>query len=276
MQTRMPAEKFLDGRALVLIAAVPQEHHVAAKMLEQLSQKLGRQGGVDVFPGMESGVERQAPPTRRYRKGRDGRYLLPVAGAAQNRGLPLRSPGPTNVGNEEKAALVEKDEMGPQSFGLFLYAATGNASNARWLSRPSPWPWSWASGRTSPGRAKASRHGRGDSALQSAAGSPPRFGPGSRGPWRIRRPRRCARESAGAFASESRIASVDAQEPGWVSTPACRSCGNPATTERHCSRSMPGRGQRRKGIGLLSATLRPSGVASPAVGLFQGVSCPIE
>ena len=274
VQAPMPAKELPDGRPLVLVAAIPKKHDRSPERLKQVPQELGRQDRIDVLLGMEPGVECQTPAARRHHQGRDGRYLLPVSGTAQNRRLSLGRPGPTDVGKQEEPALVEEDEMGPKSFGFFLYAATDSASSARWLPRLSPVPWSRASGRTSPGRATASRHGKGDNAPQSAAGLHPRSGPGSTGPWRIPQPRHCAREYASAFVSGPASASGDAPKPGRAATHWRLSSGKPATNGIRCSRMNSGLGQRRTATGPSSATLSRAGDAPPTAALFQGVSCP--
>jgi hypothetical protein len=224
---------------------------------------------------VKAGMERQAPAARRNHQGRDRRELLPVAGTAQNRRLAPRRPGPTDVRDEEEPAFVEEDEMGPKSFGFFLYAATDTVSNARCLPRSSRGPWTWASGKTSPGPEGASRYGRGDSSLQGAAGSPPRSGPGSTDPWSILRPTHCERVSASACASALHSTAGDGRKPGWASIRSRRSSDTLATIERRCLLRSSTSGRHPIRNGLPSSALRPSVFVFPTLGLFQGVSCPI-
>jgi len=65
----------------------------------------------------------------RYTEGRQGGDAVVFVVVLNNRSLSGRAPCPSAGRNEEKAAFIEKQQMGPKSLRLFLYAATGSASN---------------------------------------------------------------------------------------------------------------------------------------------------
>lgn len=154
MQARMGAEPLFDHGAFMRSPAIPEQDHVAPQVPEQVSEELGHFRGSNVLVGMEPGVQHDAPPFRRDAEGRDRRNLVPVPGAVQPGSLPPGRPGAGDVRDQQEAALIEEDQMGPKPFGVFLYAATGTASNGRWPARPVPAPASPASGSSSPGPAR--------------------------------------------------------------------------------------------------------------------------
>ena len=134
-QARMRAEKRFDHGALMGSPAIPEQDHVTSQVPEELAQESGHFRGPDVLLGMEPGVQRDASSLRRDAESRDGRNLVPVPGAAQPGGLPPGRPGARDVRDQQEATLIEEHQMGPTPFGVFLYAATGNASNERFLPR---------------------------------------------------------------------------------------------------------------------------------------------
>lgn len=150
LQPGMAAEKLLDRDPLVRLAAIPEEDHGAPQVSEQVSKELDHLRGADVLVGVEPGIQRDAPPLRRHAEGRDGRDLFPAPGAPQVRGLAPGCPGPGDVGNQEKAALIEEGQMGPTSFGVFLSVAIGSASTGRWRLRLVPGPAFRASDSSTP------------------------------------------------------------------------------------------------------------------------------
>ena len=96
----MLSEELLDYRPLMVATAIPQEDHMAAQVLEQLSEESDHFGRPDVLLRMESSVKGEALALRRYRDCRDGRDFLPVSCTPQDRGLPSRSPRPTDIGDQ--------------------------------------------------------------------------------------------------------------------------------------------------------------------------------
>lgn len=92
----------------MVVAAIPQEDHLAAQVFEQLPKEDDHFGRPDVLLRMESGVEGEALELRRYRDCRDDRGFLPVSGTPQDRGPSSRGPGPADIGDQQEAALIEK------------------------------------------------------------------------------------------------------------------------------------------------------------------------
>lgn len=128
-QARMFTEAFSDGIPAMHSAVIPQEKNRPPQVSEQISQKLRHLAVFDVLIGMEMGIEGNPSLLRRKTDRRNGRDLGPVAGASQDRRFPLGRPSPTNIGDEQKAGLIQKDQVGSKPFGVFLYAAIGIVSN---------------------------------------------------------------------------------------------------------------------------------------------------
>jgi len=77
----------------------------------------------DMSPGWNQG---QASPLGRDRQSRaDGQAVPPVVVPGVRR-LPSGRPRPTDIGDQQKAALVDEDEVGSPPIGVFLSA--GQAS----------------------------------------------------------------------------------------------------------------------------------------------------
>ena len=62
----MHEEEVTDQDAAMRTAAVPEEHHGAAKVPQQLPEELDHLDRADVLVAMEPGVQGQATPTRRH------------------------------------------------------------------------------------------------------------------------------------------------------------------------------------------------------------------
>jgi hypothetical protein len=86
--------------------------------------------------------------------------------------LPFRSPGAGDMGNEPKAAFIEKNQMGPKPFGVFLYGANVSAASVGWLPRPVRGRDAPVSGSSNPRFPEVSRRGRGDTELRTVGRSP--------------------------------------------------------------------------------------------------------
>jgi len=83
----------------------------------------------DVF-GLKPLVQGDSPTLRTYGKRTDaGDAALFVAVVVQWRMSP-RCPCAFEVGNEQEARFIERNQVGTKSPGLFLYAASGNGASA--------------------------------------------------------------------------------------------------------------------------------------------------
>lgn len=148
MQTRLLGQERLDIRAPVNFPTIPNNEHVTSQMTQQLAQKKNDFKSGDIV-GVESRIKPQPPSSGRHSQNANDRYFVPPVAVPQDRGLANGSPGPTDVGNQKKAAFVEKPQMGAKSFGLFLYAAKPASSTAGFYLHPAAMPASQVSGNSS-------------------------------------------------------------------------------------------------------------------------------
>jgi len=134
---------------------------------------------------------------------------------AKERRLSFRGPGTGNIGNKQKAAFIQEYEVGAKYFGVFLYAATGNASNERFLPRFFGARGALASGSSNPFLLKFSRHGWDDSGRQNVFLFVRRCALKSRGLFDNQRPMAPLKESLPVFSSGCQRVSPGV--PEWTS-----------------------------------------------------------
>ena len=146
---------------------VPQQNHGTPDMLEQLFEKRPNIQTVKVA-SPEPEIKRQTSPFRRYRQGIDRGNSVLFVKVIEHRGFPPRSPRTTDVGNKQETRLIDEDQMGPKSFGLFLYGAIGKPSNGRSLSRSFAKPGVLASDNSIPFPEAIAIHDWDDTGRQSA------------------------------------------------------------------------------------------------------------
>jgi len=80
--------------------------------------------------GLKPLVQANSPTPRTYGKRTDaGDAALFVAVVVQWR-MSARRPRAFEVGNEQEARFIERNQVGAKSSGLFLYAASGNDASA--------------------------------------------------------------------------------------------------------------------------------------------------
>ena len=120
MDPRLIGQIRLDLAARMDRPAIPEQHHRASEMAQQ-----GLKEGPDIQAvkgpvGSQAEIECQVAVLGRDRKGADGRELIALEPMVERRRVPLRGPGPFDGRGEREPALVEEDEMGAQSFSLFL------------------------------------------------------------------------------------------------------------------------------------------------------------
>lgn len=151
IQPLLLTKKGFDIFPLVDLPPLPDQHHRSAQIPQQVLQEAN-----DFRPGQVGAVETDVQ-AHSLAEGGDGkagddRQLLTPVAMAQEGGAAHRSPGSPDIGEEEKAALIKKGEMGPQGVGFFLSGARYIASIGRWPPRPAAGPVVPASGNSSPGR----------------------------------------------------------------------------------------------------------------------------
>jgi len=72
------------------------------------------------------GSKCQAFPFRRHQQRIDRGNSVLFLGIIEDRGFIFRSPCTTDVRNEQEARLIDEDQMGPKSFGLFYMGSPVN------------------------------------------------------------------------------------------------------------------------------------------------------
>jgi len=128
--------------------AIPEHDHRAAKVAQQVGEKLADVGLADVVmvPLVVEAEALTAGADRETGNDRDAIAAMPVA---QQRRVAARRPGAQHGGREHETGFVYEDEVGPQPNGFFLPAARRFASSARSPVRPVHARDAQASGRSS-------------------------------------------------------------------------------------------------------------------------------
>jgi len=274
MNSWMSKEKLLDFIAPVNGSPIPQQHHRSPEMLEQLFKE-----GADIqtrkITRPKSEIESQMLPLRGHRQSTDGRNPVLFVNVIEDRGLSFWSPGAAYVGNKQEAGLIEEDQMGPKSFGVFLYGATDTVSNGRPLSRSFVKPDAPVFGNSIPSPEAGARHDWDDTESQSVSGRSGRSASTSKGLSGIPRPGDLL--EATPLTSPSRLAEVweDAQESPSNEGPWSPLSGMPDTSERQSFLMRPPNVLQPKGSPCpLSAGRWHVDGASPVPLGIHGVSYP--
>ena len=132
-------------------------------MTEKMSKKFDNLQARDIGL-VKPDVESQLFEGRRDGDSRNGRNLVPLVTVPENRRLSDRRPGFSHVGNEEKAAFVQKNQVSLKPLRFFLSVARSHASSGKWLSRPAGWLVSPASASSIPDLlGESAKHGQDDS-----------------------------------------------------------------------------------------------------------------
>lgn len=119
MESWVVAEETLDFLARVNGAPVPQEDHRPLQMPEQVVEERPDLQPGEV-PGAALEVQGQAPITGGHRQAADDREVVAPVAVVQQRGLAFGPPGPMDGRDEEKAAFVHEDEIGPKCGAFFI------------------------------------------------------------------------------------------------------------------------------------------------------------
>src|SRR3990170_4294030 len=207
--------------------------------------------------------------------GQGGNTVVPVV-VMNDRGLPCRPPRPSAGRNEQKAAFIEENQVGPKSLRLFLYAAICSASNGQWPLRSAGSLGARVPGRTSPRGATAAIGGWGGIQYRTRCGSPALSASASTARWENHRPRLLPTRGPEAAGVRLLAASADGPEPVWPSEPQGRpglppvAIGRPRKMRpRHAARPPSDSYHARAVLWLVAdAVPTPSG--------FQWVSCIID
>jgi hypothetical protein len=276
VKPRVFTEELLDQGCLVGSAVIPQEDHGATQVPEQLCEKTSHFWEADIFIAMESGIESNAPAFRGDADRRDGRDFGPSSSTAETGSLSPWPPGAGNVGDQKEAAFIKKRQVGPKSFGFFLYEATDTASSDGWLPRPVPWPFSLASGSSIPDQSSASTGWPWNSESQNVFRLPRPRAVASIDPWNSQREGAPAEESRQASPSLFGIKGRGVQGLAWAVTPAALLCGKPGTNAPRSLMRRPASSQCNDTFCRIRARRWPEAFAAPRSWVFHRVSCPIE
>ena len=269
----MVKKELLDFFPPVDSSPIPQQHHRTVKMPEQVSEE-GPDIQASEIPGATLDIKGQPPSFRGHGKGADGRNSVPLVEMVKEGRLPFRSPGAGDIGNEQKAAFIEKNQMGPKPFGVFLYGASAPAASVGWLPRPVAGRGAPVSGSSNLGFPEVSRRGRGDTELRTAGRSPWPRAVRSIDPSDNRRPGVPSGAPGPVCVSETRRAWADGQEWVAVVAPANPSLGKSGTSGIPNSPTRLWRGPPPTDSCPPLTVEWPVGVAFPTAGRFLGVSCP--
>ncbi len=273
MQARLLGQERLDVPAPVDFTAIPNNEHMSSQMKQQLVQERNDIQPGDIV-GMEPRVKPQPLSSGRDSQDADDRYFVPPVAVPQDWSLANGSPCPTDIGNQQKAALVEKAQMGTKSFSLFLYVAKPAPSTDGFHPRPVATPASQASGNSNsaPG-ATASIHPRTYNEPHTAFRPVSRSVARSTTLWRAQPPRLL---SATSIVDRPSVpASGDSDAPsGHVSLiPSALSSDGFGSTEPRCSMTLslyrPPRGTSFPS----AAKQQPDTDATLTVCMFHMVSC---
>lgn len=118
-QARLALEKGPDDRPAMDLAVVPEHHHRAAQVPQQMAEEVARIGGADVG-AVEPEVESAPVPARTERQPGDHGHAVVALPVVEERRLPARRPRPPHRRDQEEARFVDEDEVGTQPRGVFF------------------------------------------------------------------------------------------------------------------------------------------------------------
>lgn len=273
MEASLSPQKLLDDLTPMDFAAIPNDEHMASQMTQQLAQERNDLKACNIV-GMESRIKPK--PRTPWRDGQDAndRYLVTPIAVSQNRRLTHGSPCPTDVGNQQKPALVKKSQMGPKSFGFFLYGAKPASSTAEFSPRPVVTPVFQASDNSIP-ILHAIASTRPQMCTEPHIDPRPvsRFVSGSTTPWCVPPPRLLSAISLANPPSDPTSDSSDAPSGNVFSNPSFLSSGEFGSTAPCYSARLLTFVLPRDNSAPCGAWLSPDNDALPTVRGFHVVSC---
>jgi hypothetical protein len=168
MNSRVLKKKLFNFFSPMDGGSIPQQDHGPPEMFKQFfKERTNIQTGEIPCPKPE--IKGQPLSLRGYRQSTDRGNPILFVQVVEDRGFPFWSPGATNVWNEQEARLIKKEQVGPKSFGVFLYVATGEPSNARSLCRFFVKPGALVSDNSIPSPEATATHDWGDAGCESAS-----------------------------------------------------------------------------------------------------------
>jgi len=161
VQSRMTEKKLLNLLPPMDGSSVPQQNHWPPEVFEQALKETPNIQTCEIACAKPE-IKGQTSSFRGQRETIEGRNSVLLIEVIKERGLPFGCPGTGDVGDKQEPGFIEEDQMGPNSFGLFLYGASGTASNGQFLLRSSAMLDARVSDNSIPGWPEASRCGKGD------------------------------------------------------------------------------------------------------------------
>ena len=226
----VPPDELLNFPTAMNGALIPKEDHRPGEMSEQMPEE-----PTDIQPveaaGLQAQIQRQATSLGSDRQRTDGGDVPLFIEVPSVRRLALGRPGTLKVRDEQEPTLVEEGQMRSKPIGVFLYVASGTASNERWPVRPVAGLGAPAFDSSSPAPSAASRHAPGGRSPGSASRSVGRSVPASTSRWRIPRPARPSRAVGPLAASGRATAERDGPVPVEGAGPPSHASGSLAATE---------------------------------------------
>jgi hypothetical protein len=169
MNSRVLKKKLFDFLSPMDGGSIPQQDHGPPEMFEQFfKERPNIQTGEIPCPELQ--IKSQPSSFRGYRQRTDRGNPILFVQVVEDRSFPFWSPGTTNVWNEQEARLINEDQMGSKSFGVFLYAATGKPSNGQSLYRSFVTPGARVSDNSIPSPEATATHDSRDTGCESACG----------------------------------------------------------------------------------------------------------
>jgi hypothetical protein len=139
---------------------------MAPQVLQEPPQKVSHVHGGEVGR-LEADIHPHVLALRGHGEGSQRRDAVMFVTVQDDWRLSSGCPRPPTRGDEQKAALIEKCQVGAKSSGFFLSPATCSASSAQSPARRAGWPDAPAPDSSSLSCVTLSRHGRGGSARQN-------------------------------------------------------------------------------------------------------------
>ena len=146
---------------------VPQKHDVSTEVSQKMAHKHRYIRSLDIFL-LQVVVQPHAPVLGRNRENCDRGNPISSVEMMQDRCVSSRCPRSAHMGNEQKAAFIEKCQVGAIREGFFLSPATVSSSSALFPSRFFPVHDVPASGNSIPTRSAPARDGWDDSECQGS------------------------------------------------------------------------------------------------------------
>jgi hypothetical protein len=166
----MSGEESPDLSPAMNRAAIPQQVDRAAEVTQEVTEEY-----LDIETGEVVGstpeVERHAPALRRHREPAANRQPIVAVPVTDARRLAPGCPGPADIRDEEKPAVIDEHEMGAAPRGVVLSAASLAASTEQWRPRRARPRDARASGSSIPTPSVPSRHVRCDTGHRTAGES---------------------------------------------------------------------------------------------------------